>query len=336
MDQLRAMRVFSQVITQGSFAGAARALDMAPAVVTRTVAELEAHVGARLLNRTTRTLALTTTGAAYLDRARNILQDVDEADALAGSSTQLAKGSLRVLCPPAFAVHQLAPNLPAFRKLQPNITLELSAPGPVVTADEHFDISILSIGEQVLEGDFVVRKLARSAFVLCAAPSYLARQGRPEQPADLAQFEGVLPAVAALRQGLTLHRQGTGKGKGNEHGNVHSSGPQSVVVPAGNIAMTTNHIDLMLASGLAGIGIVALPSFVAQVPLHEGRLVRVLPGWCGVTLTLYAAVPSRKYMPARTRGFLDFLVSTFGGTDEDPWLQNPRNQRTSRLSGSSL
>ncbi len=311
MDQLRAMRVFSQVIFEGSFAGAARVLDMAPAVVTRTVADLEVHLGARLLNRTTRKLALTEIGAAYLDRARHILLDLEEADALAGASTQLAKGSLRVLCPPAFAVHQLAPNLPEFRKSQPNISLELSAPGPVVTADEHFDISILSIGEQVLEGDFVVRKLARSAFILCASPSYLKRQGKPEIPADLEKFEGVLPAVAALRQGLTLYRQGTDSFK---------SGADSVRVPAGNIALTTSHIDMMLACGLAGLGIVALPSFVAQTPLKNGHLIRVLSEWCGVTLTIYAAVPTRKYMPARTRVFLDFLVQTFGGTDDDPWL----------------
>ena len=284
MDQLRALRVFSQVITEGSFAGAARVLDMAPAVVTRTVADLEVHLGARLLNRTTRKLALTEIGSAYLDRARQILLDLEEADGLAGSSTQLAKGSLRVLCPPAFAVHQLAPNLPGFRKSQPNISLELCAPGPVVTADEHFDISILSIGEQLLEGDFVVRKLARSAFILCASPSYLAHRGKPEKPADLEQFEGVLPAVTALRQGLTLYRQASGS---------PDSGPNSVLVPAGKIALTTSHIDMMLASGLAGVGIIAVPSFVAQVPLREGRLTRVLPDWCGVTLTLYAAVPSR-------------------------------------------
>jgi DNA-binding transcriptional LysR family regulator len=124
-------------------------------------------------------------------------------------------------------------------------------------------------------------------------------------------FEGVLPAVTALRQGLTLYRHGAGS---------PNIGPNSVLVPAGKIALTTNHIDMMLASGLAGLGIIALPSFVAQVPLREGRLTRVLPAWCGVTLTLYAAVPSRKYMPARTRVFLDFLVKTFGGTDDDPWL----------------
>jgi DNA-binding transcriptional LysR family regulator len=311
MDQLRAMRVFSQVITEGTFSGAAKALDLAPAVVTRTVADLEEHLGARLLNRTTRKLALTEIGAAYLERARNILLEIDEADGLAASLTQLAKGSLRVLCPPAFAIHQLAPNLQNFRKSQPNILIEFSAPGPVVTADEHFDISILSIGEQVLEGDFVVRKLARSAFILCASPSYIASHGKPKAPEDLEKFQGVLPAVAALKQGLTLYSQTA---------NNSDSGPTSVLVPAGKIAVTTNHIDLMLACGLAGLGIIALPSFVAQAPLRDGRLIRILPEWYGVTLTLYAAVPSRKYMPARTRVFLDFLVLTFGGTDDDRWI----------------
>ena len=131
MDQLRALRVFVRVIAEGSFAGAARALDLAPAVVTRSVAELEQHLGARLLNRSTRRIALTEIGEAYLARARRILADLEDADALAGASTRQPRGSLRVLCPPAFAVHQLARHLPAFRARYPQLGLELSTPGPV-------------------------------------------------------------------------------------------------------------------------------------------------------------------------------------------------------------
>src|ERR1700754_4216630 len=114
MDQLRAMRVFSRVIDAGGFAKAANALDIAPAVATRLVADLEEHLGARLINRTTRRLALTDIGEMYLERARQILSDVEEAESLARSAGSDPRGHLRVLAPPAFAVHQLAKHLPRF------------------------------------------------------------------------------------------------------------------------------------------------------------------------------------------------------------------------------
>src|SRR6202008_4812079 len=135
MDQLKAMRVFARVIDEGSFAKAARSLALAPAVVTRLVAELEEHLGARLINRTTRRLALTDIGEAYLERVRQILTEVEEAEALASTASSEPRGHLRVLAPPAFAVHQLAKHLPRFHAMYPRITIELSAPGPVETMD---------------------------------------------------------------------------------------------------------------------------------------------------------------------------------------------------------
>jgi DNA-binding transcriptional LysR family regulator len=147
--------VFVPVVAEGGFAAAARGLDMAPAVVTRAVAELEEHLGARLLQRTTRRLALTEIGEAYLERSRRILAELDEADAVAGASALQPRGSLRILCPPAFAVHRLAKQLPRFRARFPQVALELATPGPVDMADESFDVSIVSVGRQPLQGDFV-------------------------------------------------------------------------------------------------------------------------------------------------------------------------------------
>jgi DNA-binding transcriptional LysR family regulator len=123
MDQIRTLRIFSQVVSDGSFATAARTLDLAPAVITRAVAELEDHLGVRLLNRTTRSLALTEVGEAYLERARRVLADLAEADSLANDVNNAASGNLRVLCPPAFATHQLVPRLPNFRQKFPGIRL---------------------------------------------------------------------------------------------------------------------------------------------------------------------------------------------------------------------
>ncbi len=316
MDQLRSLRIFAQVVTAGSFAGAARALDMAPAGVTRAIADLETHLGARLLQRTTRSLALTDIGEAYLQRVREVLAGVDEADAAAGAQTRLPEGNLRVLCPPAFAVHQLAKHLPTFRQQYPGITLELASPGPVEAADEGHDVSILSLGAQPLQGEFVARTLAHSAFVLCAAPAYLARRGRPQVPDDLLQHDGVVPAVAAVRRELTLYRQHAGGAADTDADIV----PRNVTLVLPRPALFTGQIDMMLASALAGLGVVGLPSFVAAEALRTGGLERVLPNWLGATLRLYVAMPARRHVPARTRVFADFLLQTFGGEPTDPWL----------------
>jgi len=311
MDQLRALRVFERVVIEGSFAGAARAMDLAPPVVTRTVAELERHLGARLLNRTTRRIALTDIGKAYLEKARHILAELDDADAQAGASTQQPRGILRVLCPPAFAVHQLAQHLPRFRALYPLLGLEITAPGAVEAAHPDYDVSIISVGQQPFEGDFVARRLARSSFIICASPDYLKRRGHPQQPDELLQHDGLLPAVTAVRRELTLT---------SKDADDPAAMPRTVCIPAPKPALSSGQIELLLAAALAGMGIAGLPSFVAAQALREGRLVRVLPQWQGTALSLYAAMPARKLTPARTRSFVDFLVGTFGGGDNDPWI----------------
>src|ERR1700712_4741346 len=183
------MRVFSRVIERGSFAGAARELNLSPAVVTRLVADLEEHLGSRLINRTTRRLSLTDSGELYLERVRHILPEVEGAETLATASTSEPRGHLRVLCPPAFAVHQIAKHLPKFRAMYPRVTLELSVPGPVETVDENFDVSILTEGRRPLDGSFVARRLARSEVILCASPEYLDRRGRPQHPNDMHSHE---------------------------------------------------------------------------------------------------------------------------------------------------
>jgi DNA-binding transcriptional LysR family regulator len=315
MDQLRAVRVFLRVVAEGSFAGAARALDLAPAVVTRVVAELEAHLGTRLLQRTTRRIALTDAGAAYRERVRSIVAELDDADAEAGQSTLRPGGTLRVLCPPAFAAHQLAAILPRFRERFPRLGVELTASGAVEEADENFDVSIVSVGAQPMTGDFVARPLARSAFIVCASPAYLQRRGRPEVPDDLLQHEAVLPAVTALRRELTLFDQGTSK----------PSAPVSIPLPAA--ALASAHLDTLLAAAVAGLGIAGLPSFVAAAALRDGRLERVLPAWRGISLSLHVAMPTRRHVPARTRVFVDFLVDAFGGLERDPWLDPPKRRQ---------
>jgi len=306
MDQLRAIKVFVRVIDEGSFAAAARALDLAPAVVTRLVAELEDHLGTRLLNRTTRRLALTEIGEAYLERARRILADVDEAAALAASATQEVRGLLRILCPPAIAVHQLAKHLPKFHREYPLVTLEITSPGPVETVDDSYDLTIL-VARAPLDGDFIARRLARSEFIMCASPEYLDQRGRPQHPSELKQHDALLPPTPTLMRGLTLQR-----GDGSEEITLP-------IVPS-RAALSTTHMDTNYAAALHGLGVAGLPSFMVEDALLEQALERVMPQWSLFSTTLWAGMPSRKYVPARTRAFLDFLLEIFGGEDKDPWL----------------
>ena len=318
MDQLKAMKVFARVIEEGGFAKAARALDMAPPVVTRMVAELENHLGARLLNRTTRSIALTEVGEQYLEKVRGILASVEESELLASDATKVPRGHLRLLCPPAIAVHQLAKHLPRFQAQYPEVTLEIDSPGAVDTVNEGYDITLF-VRREAPDGEFVARRLARTEVVVCASPEYLDRRGRPQHPRDLLDHESVIPPISDAQRGLQFYS-----------GPLNGSGAHSesyMLAPRRHPSLATTHIDTMYAAALAGLGVAGLPSYVIEDALLDGSvdlavhtLERVLPEWRLFELTLWAGMPSRRHLPARTRAFLDFLISIFGGEDTDPWL----------------
>lgn len=312
MDRLTSMRVFAKVVESGSLAAAARELDLSPAVVTRLLADLEAHLQVRLLNRTTRRLALTDVGEAYLERVRQILSEIDEAEALASASSREPQGELRLQMPPSFAAHQFAKHLPRFRERYPKLSVDLDVRGGAMEApDEGRDITVLIVGShRPLKGDFVARLLARTEVILCATPEYLARRGRPTRPEQLAEHEALVPTLPNAPREWSFRNGPWGDDEpGGEHVTIVARG-----------ALATNHIDTLFAAALAGLGVVGLPSFMLEDALLEGVLERVLPSWRLVDYLIYAAMPSRKYLPARTRAALDFLVETFGGEDRDPWL----------------
>jgi DNA-binding transcriptional LysR family regulator len=319
MDQLKAMKVFARVVDEGGFAKAARALDMAPPVVTRVVAELENHLGARLLNRTTRSIALTETGEQYLEKVRAILIDIEESESLASESTKVPRGHLRVLCPPAIAVHQLAKHLPRFQAQFPEVTLEIDSPGAVDTVNEAYDVTVFT-RRDAPDGDFIARRLARTEVVVCAAPEYLDRRGRPQHPRDLVHHEAVIPPMSSIARGLVFYSGPIGPGDGPGEGAGTGPSESFTLAPQRHSSLSTTHIDTMYAAALAGLGIAGLPSYVIEDALLEHALERVLPEWRLFDVTLWAGMPTRRHLPARTRAFLDFLLSIFGGEDCDPWL----------------
>lgn len=306
MDQLRALRVFVCVADAGSFAQAARELDLAAAVVTRLVADLEQELGTRLIHRTTRRLSLTPLGEQYLERARQILADLDEANRLLSVSATQLRGVVRVAGLLSFLQDQLVPRLPLFRERYPGIELRLNPTAVPWTLDEKSDVTLLMQGPQALEGEFVVRPLAQTEVVLCATPDYLRRHGVPRHPADLAAHESLVPKLQGLPRQWVLRRQ-------------QGDGAEELVDTECRGAVQSSSPPLLLSAAKAGLGIAGLLTCLVADELRSGRLERVLPDWSAGHFTLYAAMPSRKFLPQRVRVFVDFLVEQFGGGGHDPW-----------------
>ncbi|MEY4764602.1 MAG: hypothetical protein RI907_1275 [Pseudomonadota bacterium] len=297
MDRLQSMRVFEKVVSEGSFAAASRALDMSSPVVTRLVADLEEHLGTRLLQRTTRRLVLTDAGELYVSKVRNILQDIDEADALASAHTQELSGVLRIHAPPGLASYVLAPLLASFRLRYPRIRLDIevrTAPEPPI---EDFDITLLGADEQ-FDANVVARKVAEADWVLVASPSYLKGRPAPTTPAQLADHDVLKLTLPYGPQRLwRLWPSGASE--------------RAVEVDVQPV-LQANHIDTLLRAALDGAGITSLATGVVSPHLARGDLVQVLPGWVTGRLAMYAALPSRKHIPQRTRVFMEHLLNQAG------------------------
>lgn len=293
MDRLQSMRVFQRVVDEGSFAGAARALDLSPAAVTRLVADLEEHLGARLLQRSTRRLSLTEAGEAYLARVRNILQDIEEAEALTSSHTHELAGVLRLQMPPVLAVHAVAPLISGFRQLHPNIRVDLEVQSHPEPSIEEFDITLLG-AESTPDEHMIVRRIIESEAYLVASPAYLERKGTPWFPNDLAVHD-------CLRLKLAGSRPRTWR-------MWCPTAPERPVDLGIEPVLWANHTDTLMRATLDGAGITSVAVDLAAPYLTSGELVRVLSPWITGRLTMYAALPSRKFMPQRTRVFLDYLV----------------------------
>jgi DNA-binding transcriptional LysR family regulator len=181
----------------------------------------------------------------------------------------------------------------------------------VDTVHEDYDVTLMA-ARQPIDGDFIARRLARSEVITCASPEYLDRHGRPLHPNDLAHHQALVPPLSDLQRGLTFYS--------GAWGDDEPGGDTVTVTPPKRPALSTSHIDTMYAAALAGLGVAGLPSFVIEDALLEHALERVLPAWRLFSTTLWAGMPTRKHLPARTRVFLDFLIEVFGGQDRDPWL----------------
>ncbi|MEO9873719.1 MAG: LysR family transcriptional regulator [Anderseniella sp.] len=286
------MKALVTAVDEGGFAAAGRKLGLSRVQVSRLVTSLEDHLGAQLLVRTTRTMALTEAGQVFVERARMLVDDMAEAEAAAGDLTGELKGLLQINAPMTFGVSHIAPAVNDFMRQHRDITVSLNVNDRFVDPyEEGFDVT-LRIGD-LQPSSLIARKICPIRRLMCANPDYLEDRGRPRTPADLADHA----ILHYGHLGNELHWPLRGIGSSN----------RLAVSPV----LCSNNGDVLKMASLAGQGIVLLPAFIVADELASGTLVPVLEGFEPAPVALHAIYPPDKYRPAKTRAFVDFLTGRF-------------------------
>jgi len=296
MDRLAAMRVFVEVASSGSFSAAADKLDMSRAMITRYVGALEQWLGARLLQRTTRSVTLTDAGEHCLRRSQQMLSLMEDVEEETSSPDGALRGQLRITCSTSFAYAQLAAAVVDFLKLHPQLKIDLNASeGALNLVEARIDLAIRISAEP--DPALIGRVLAPCTSVLVASPAYLASQGVPQSPGDLAAHRCLTYANFG-KSAWTLSR-------GTERVQVGVSSHFSA-----------NEATALLRAALAGGGLALQPTYLANPHLADGSLQRVLPEWTLPDMAIYALYTSRRHLSPAVRALLDFLVDRFA---DMPW-----------------
>jgi DNA-binding transcriptional LysR family regulator len=289
MDRLDAMRTFVRVAELGSFSAVAHQLGVARSVVTRQVAALEAHLGTRLMVRSTRKLSLTSAGTAYLEKSRVILNLVEAAETDVAEARPAARGSIRIGLPLSFGLKRLTPLLLEFAERHPAVSLDMDyTDRRVDLVGEGFDLSI-RITSRLAAGD-VVRRLGACRLLVVASPQYLARHGRPMRTADLAGHECLAYTADASRGAWTFTVDGR---------------PETVHVQS---RLSGNNGDVLAEAAARGLGVTLQPDFIVEPYLADGRLVQVLTDVAPTELGVFALLPGGRHQPHRVRLLVDFLA----------------------------
>ena len=293
MDRWAAMQSFVRVVESGSFVAAADRLALSTSSLSRQIAELEQHLGARLLNRTTRRLSLTESGQAFYERAVSLLNDLAEAEAIAGQAAAKPRGTLRLTCSHNMAERRVAPAIASFVQQYPDVKFDLTVSDRVIDlVDDGFDLAI-RVG-QVGSDRLVARRLGQTRLIVCAAPAYLQKNGAPETPADLSTHNTLTYAYASAPLSWRLV---DGEGKVHE---VRVGG-----------SLHANSGDALCAAAIAGLGIVCEPDFMVGDAMAAGRLERVLPGFEAMQADIWAVYPSRRHLSLKVRLFVDHIARQF-------------------------
>ena len=299
--RLEQMEAFAAVAEQGGFAAAGRMLGRDPSVISRRVDALEGRLGVRLLARTTRQVALTEAGGAYLRRVQAILAELASAEAEVAEAAAAPRGVLRLSFPSKFARLWISPWLPSFMAAHPLLRLETTHSDRFVDlVAEGFDAAV-RIGE-LADSGLVARRLASAANILCASPSYLERSGRLRTPADLERHACLGFPIPQIWPNWRLRR-------GNERTTVRVAGP-----------LLSDDGETLVMACTQGAGIMPAPEWLVGQEMLDGRLVRVLHDWSlDVDGAVQIVLPPGRFVPAKVRVFIDWMVARF--TPRPPWLR---------------
>jgi len=298
MDRLNGMKIFVEVAKRGGFTPAARHLGLSRAQVSKAVGRLEQHLGARLLNRTTRRVSLTATGRIYFERSEAILDEIAELEDIAASQSGEPAGRLQVSAPTSFGILHLSRAIPAYLEKYPAVQVSLSLTDRFVdVVAEGFDLAI-RIAE-LEDSTLVARRIAPSRLLFCAAPAYLEKHGEPQVPQDLA-IHHCLAYSNDLRPDLWQVR-----------------GPSGIESVRVNGPVCADNGDVLRSAALSGLGIALLPGFIVGADIRDGSLRQVLADYCPPPISIHAVFPSRRFLSARVRSFIDFLAGFYG--DPPDW-----------------
>lgn len=303
MDQLLAMRVFVRIAEAGTFVKAADALDIPRPTVTKLVQELERHLGAKLLQRTTRRVTVTAEGAAYYERAVQLIGELDDMDALVARTGAQLKGRLRVDIGSSLANLTLIPALPSFREQYPDIQISLGVSDrPVDLIGEGVDCVIR--GGVLADTSLVARLIAELDYVTCASPAYLARCGTPQHPEELNREEheliGYFSSLTGRPFPLLFERDG------------------ETLEIVGRTMAAVNESTAHLTSLLSGLGVGQTFGFMARPHIADGTLIPFLEDWHRPRHPLHVLYPSNRHLNARLRTFVDWVTNVFTAYDERP------------------
>lgn len=299
MDQLSAMRAFVRVVETGTFTRAADLLDMPKPTVTKQIQQLESHLHAKLLNRTTRRVTVTMDGAAYYERALRVLNEIDELDGSMASSQARPSGRLRVDVSAPLAMRVIIPNLPGFHARYPDIQIDLGlSDRPADLLAENLDCAVRA-GE-IADQSLIARRIGEMYLVTCASPSYVQRHGEPQHPTDL---EGDHFIVGYRYAGTSRTAPFT-----------YADGKESHEI-RGRFVVSLNEGTGYVAAALAGLGIVQAPTFMVQEDIAAGRLVPLLTNWCSTPKPLHIVYPPNRHLSNKVRVFVDWLAELFAKDD---------------------
>lgn len=299
MDQLNAMRAFVRVVEVGTFTRAAELLDLPKPTVTKLIQQLEGHLHAQLLNRTTRRVTVTMDGAAYYERALRVLGEIDELDQSMTSSQAQPSGRLRIDVSVPLATDIILPALPSFHARYPDIQIDMGlSDRPADLIGENLDLAVRAgaIDEQSL----IARRIGEMMLITCATPGYLAKHGTPQHPRDLE--DGHL-AIGYRRAGTSRILPLT-----------FASAKETIEIQ-GDYVVSLNEGSGYVAAGLAGMGVMQVPTFMAMAHIAAGRLVPVLTDWCTKPKPLHIIYPPNRHLSNKVRVFVDWLAELFARND---------------------